>query len=415
MNFLDVVIYVCAFFAIYMQVFLFVTFFQKRRSLNINKNISYLDNDLPSITFMVPCWNEEKTLDNTVLSLREIDYPKDKFFMILVNDGSKDKTWEIMQKYKDDPQIKILTQENAGKHSALNNALSYANTELVASIDADTVIKKDALKKAVVYFLENKELSSLGCSVFIKTPKSFVQKAQSVEYQMFSFSKRMLGFLGGVLVAPGAFSIFKRETLSKIGGWTDGNGLEDLELTYRLQTNNYKVEHCHTAVAYTAGPQTLRKLFKQRLRWAYGFLRSTYDYRHVIFNRKYGNFGFYTIPTSLLSYIIILSIFFISWYRIFNFLYEKIIMYNLIGWNALFRTEFSSEWFFINTKAIVFITIISFAFIILNVFLGRKISNIRDRKYGHMVYFFLIYSIVLPFWILRSVVNAIFSFKPSWR
>lgn len=225
----------------------------------------------------------------------------------------------------------------------------------------------------------------------------------------------MLGFLGGVLVAPGAFSIFKREALSKIGGWKDGNGLEDLELTYRFQVNNYKVEHCHDAIAYTAGPKTLRQLFKQRLRWAYGFLRSTYDYRFVIFNKKYGNFGFYTLPTSLLSYAVILAIFFVSWYRIFNYLYEKILIYKIIGWEAIFRINFSYEWFFVNTKAIVFIAMLSMLFLIVNIVMGRNISKVKDRKYSYMIYFFVIYSIVLPFWVLRSVVNAFFNRRPSWR
>lgn len=412
MPILDIVIYIAAFFAVYMQVFLFVTFFQKRKVLD--KEFKYNDDDLPSITFMVPCWNEGKTLEKTVESLRKIDYPQDKFFMILVDDGSKDNTWDLMQQYKNDPQIQIFTQENGGKHKALNNALSHANTDLVASIDADTVIKEDALRKATAYFISEKQLSALGCSVLIKSPKSFVQKAQSVEYQMFSFSKKMLGFLGGVLVAPGAFSIFKREILSKIGGWNDGNGLEDLELTYRFQINGYKVEHCHTAIAYTTGPKTLPKLFKQRLRWAYGFLRSTYDYRHIIFNRKYGNFGFYTLPTSLLSYAVILTIFSISWYRLFNFFYEQFLIYRLTGWHGMWG-NFSYDIFFVNTKAIVFITILSMISILVTIFMGRRISNIHDRKYGYMFYFFIIYSIVLPFWVARSVINAIFNFRPSWR
>lgn len=184
---LDIIIYIAAFFAVYMQVFLFVTFFSKEKELD--KKITCFDAELPTITFMVPCWNEENTLDNTVESLRKIDYPKDKFFMILVDDGSTDNTWNIMQKYKNDPQIQIFTQANGGKHKALNKALNNAHTDLVASIDADTVINKDALRKAMAYFLADNDLASLGCAVLIKSPRSLIQKAQSVEYQMFSFQK----------------------------------------------------------------------------------------------------------------------------------------------------------------------------------------------------------------------------------
>ena len=356
MSILDIVIYVAAFLAVYMQVFLFITFIQKKGLLKSDlKNMDI--GSLPAITFLVPCWNEQFTLANTIESLRKINYPQDKFFMIVVDDGSVDGTWQEMQKYKDDAQIQILTQKNSGKHEALNNALRYAKTELVASIDADTVIKSDALMEAVSYFLKDKELSSVGCSVLIKTPKTFIQKAQSIEYQMYSFSKKMLSFLGGVLVVPGAFSIFKTKILSDIGGWHAGNGLEDLELTYRMQVSGYKVAHCHSAIAYTSGPKSLRSLFKQRLRWGYGFLKNTSEYKYAMFNRKLGNFGFYTLPTALLSYVVILTVFSISWYRIFNFFYEKIMIYRLVGFNAMFG-DFSFSWFFVNTKAIVFITIV---------------------------------------------------------
>ena len=410
---LDIVIYIAAFLAVYMQVFLFVTFIQKRKFVD-NGNGEVDLNLLPAITFLVPCWNEEKKLDTTILSLRKIDYPKEKFFIIIIDDGSIDGTWKEMQKYKNDSQIQIFTQKNSGKYEALNNGLRHASTNLVASIDADTIIKEDALLKAMQYFIKDKDLASLGCSVLIKSPKTFIQKAQSIEYQMFSFSKKVLDLLNGVLVVPGAFSIFKKPVLLSIGGWKAGNGMEDLELTYRLQVNGYKIAHCHNAIAFTSGPKTLKTLFKQRLRWAYGFLRTTYDYRSAIFNRKFGNFGFYTLPTALISYIVILTIFSISWYRIFNFIYDKILAYRLIGFNA-FVGDFSFSWFFVNTKAIVFITIVTTVFLILNIFLGRYISQVKDKKFGYLIYFFVIYSVILPFWVLRSVFNAFLSNKPSWR
>ena len=167
---------------------------------------------------------------------------------------------------------------------------------------------------------------------------------------MFSFTKKMLAFLGGVLVVPGAFSVFKTEVVKKVGAWGTGHNLEDLELTYRLQTKGYKVEHSNEAIAITSGPVSVKKLFKQRLRWGYGFLNNTYDYRYAFFNKQFGDFGFFTLPMSLMSYCIIMIIFFISWYNIILFLYDKFLIWKLVGFHALV-SKFSVSSFYFNTKA----------------------------------------------------------------
>lgn len=414
---IEVVNYIVIFLAVYTQVFFFITFFEKRKKFGKRDNLpTFDDSNLPQVTFLVPCWNEEKTVESTVASIQNLDYPKNKIFISLIDDGSTDGTWGVMQKYVSNPQIQIFHKENGGKHTALNYALEFVKTELVASFDADTTIEVGALKKAMRYFYENPDLSAVGCTVLIKSPQTIAQKAQSIEYQMFSFSKKVLGLLGGALVVPGAYSVFKTKPLKSIGGWQVGHNLEDLELTYRLQTQGYTVEHSHDAIAFTAGPKTVRSLFKQRLRWGYGFINNTKDYRFAIFNKKFGNFGFFTLPMSILSYFIITTIFGISWYHIISFMYDKFIALKLVGIDGVVGQMSSSySWFYFSTKALMFLSVLTFSFLLTNIILGRKVSNIKDGKIWHFFYFFILYSLLVPFWILKSVWNTVRKTRPAWR
>lgn len=412
----DAILYLAVFASVYVQIFYLIVFFENRKKLN-SKSAPHTPQtaEPKAMTILVPCWNEEQTVDATVASIRSLDYPQDKLHIFLIDDGSTDNTWKAIQTYKDAPHIKIFTKENGGKHSALNFGLQYVETELVCSIDADTVLKQDALEKIVAYFETNKKVAAVGGSVLIRSPKTFAQKAQSMEYQMFSYNKKMLAFLDGAMVAPGAFSVYLTTALKKVGGWKTGHNLEDLELTYRLHAEGYSVEHAHQAIALTAGPTTVRKLFRQRLRWGYGFLKNSYDYRHLFLNKQYGNFGLFTMPMSLASYFIITSIFFVSWYNIILMLYDKFLIVKLIGVSALFE-KFSFDFFYVNTKAIVFLGVVTFLFLLTNIFLGRFISNIKEKsRLSHFVYFYILYGFIAPFWILRSVWNSIRSARPAWR
>lgn len=409
----DIVLYVAIFASVYVQVFFLLVFLENKHQLK--KDVSKESKNKPvhgAVTFLVPCWNEEKTIEGTVSSLKALSYPQDKIAIFLIDDGSTDGTLEVIQKYSNDPQIKVFTKENGGKDTALNYGLQFVESDFVASIDADTVLAPYAVEEILPYF-EDPKVAAVGGNVLIKTPKTFAQKAQSIEYQMFSFNKKMLAMLGGVMVAPGAYSVYKTAALRAVGGWQAGHNLEDLELTYRLQTQGYRVEHANTAAAATSGPRTVRGLFKQRLRWGYGFLNNTYDYRYAMFNKEYGHFGYFTLPMSLLAYLVVSVVFFISWYNIILYLYDKFLIWKLAGASALWKFSFDS--FYLNTKAVAVLTLLTFFFLLMNIYLGRLISNVKERKVTHFFYFFFLYSLIVPFWVLRSVWNAVFKARPNWR
>lgn len=400
------------FLAVYVQVFFLFTFLKNKESLSLKENLNI--KKYPSIGIIVACWNEEKSIMKTINSLLDLDYPKDKLFLYIVDDGSTDNTWNIIKNFLKFPQVQIFKKENGGKHSALNFALEKVDTELICSVDADTSIKKNALLEVVSLFEKKKDLAAVGCTVFVSNPKSLVQKAQSIEYQMFSFSKKMLGILGGVLVVPGAFSVFKKDVLKKVGGWTEGHFLEDLELTFRIHENGYKVDHCHKAIAYTKSPDSIKDLFRQRLRWGYGFLKNAHDYKKLLFNLKFGNLGFFTIPMSIFAYISLIFIFSYSWYRMSYFIYDKILAINIMGWKHFFSGGFNFNWFFIDTQAISFLSLALVLSILTTILLGRRMFGVKG-KIHYVAWYFLIYSILQPLWTIRSVYNYFFAKKIAWR
>lgn len=405
------IFYILVFLAIYAQVFLLTVFFEKKSNLHKSKGDP---KECRPITFLVPCYNEEKTVADTIESILAVNYPKDKLFIIAIDDGSKDGTWNALQTYKNHSNIKILQKENGGKHSALNLGLGHVETEFVASFDADTEILPDAPKRAMAYFESDKDLMALGGAVLISKPSTIVQSAQSIEYQMFSFSKKMLGLLGGVLVVPGAFSVFRRKAFAVVGGYKDAHKLEDLELTFRMQTAGLKVDHSHDAFVYTKGPDSLKALFKQRLRWGYGFINNMFDYRHAIFNKKYGNFGYFTLPMGILAYMVILNIFFVTWYHIIRFFIDKYVEVQTLGFDTLIPKSFFN-WFFIDTKATMFLSMFMILTIFLTIYLGARVSKIKRVNPASIFWFMVVYTVMVPFWILKAIYNSIFLRRVSWR
>lgn len=408
---IDTTYYILLFFAIYFQVFFLVIFFEKKKHLkeSLPVKLDYY----PTVSFLIPCWNEASTILSTVESVLSVDYPKDKLHIFIIDDGSTDKTWEKLQKFSKYKNITLLKKENGGKHTALNYALKYVTSDLVISFDADTKVNKESLLYAVQYFIKDKDLMALGGAVLIEKPSTIAQRAQNVEYQMFSYTKRMLGFIGGVLVVPGAFSVFRREIFDKVGGYAKGHSLEDLELTFRIHDHGYKVDHCHTAIVTTKGPATIKALFKQRLRWGYGFLSNVTDYKNTILNKKFGNFGMFTIPMSVFSYVIIVFVFFLSLYRISIFIADKALKLYLVGFNGFFSFKFDS--FFISTKAVNLIALAMYLLLFVSIFMGKRISKVERVSLRSLVAFMLLYSILAPLWILRTLYNWSFKKGVAWR
>lgn len=415
MPFSEIAMYVIVFLAVYVQVFFLVTFFERRKHLNaLHSEGTPVLAQYPSVAVIVPAWNESKTIHGTVESLLNLDYPKEKLEVIVVDDGSTDNTWQEMQKYEGNPQIRIFQKENGGKHTAVNFGIENTKADFISCLDADSFVAPDALKRIINVFQKKPEVMAVAPSLIIHKPKNILQHAQKVEYNMSTYNKKMLSYLGAIHVTPGPFSVFRKEVFQKIGKFRKAHNTEDQEIAYRMQEHHMKIEHCHTAYVYTSSPNTVKKLYRQRLRWIYGFIQNTIDYRRLIFKTKYGNFSFFTLPSGIISIVAVVYLSFALLYNLIIFLIKKITEISIKGFNLSFSSHF--DWFFINAKTIVFISIVLYALVIFSIIVGTKLAKQKRGMNWHIIPYLIIYSIIAPFWLLKAVYNTITrQGQPKWR
>ncbi len=404
--------YFIIFLAIYVQVFFLITFIENRKRIIRREGKTDLAR-CSAVTITVPCFNEEKTVVGTINSLLGLDYPKDKLHIFIVDDGSTDKTWKVVQQFKNHPGIRLFTKPNGGKHTAQNLALVHATTDFVGCLDADSFVDPQALKRIMTYFL-NPEVMAVAPTIIVYKPKTFVQYAQKAEYEMAVYIKKMLGFLGAIHVTPGPFSIFRKKVFENLGNYRKAHNTEDMEIAYRMQENGYKIEQCNDAYVYTVAPDSVKKLYTQRVRWISGFLNNTLDYRRLIFKPKYGNFAFFTVPSGIISIFAAFYIFGNGLHGIINKISEKFVQVSAVGVSSIFSFP-RFDWFFFNTQASAFLSVLLFSLLIFSMVLGSRMTHGKIKFSRNIFILIAIYAVVAPFWLFRAAYNTAFSKTTAWR
>ncbi len=251
----------------------------------------------PHVTVIIPSYNSRETIFGSIRACRGMEYPG-KFDILVVDDGSTDGSAETLGKTRG---ISVLRNDkNRGKAAALNFAIRHSKGEIVACIDSDTYPKKDALEKAVKHFYEDGKVASVVVFVCVHNPKSLLQRIQEIEYWIsFGFFFRTIASIDGLYVTPGPTAFYRKDILTKLGGFDEQNLTEDMEIALRMQKHGYKIRACHETMVLTEVPSSLRKLFRQRLRWYRGGVMNILKYIDLFFNPKYGDFGLFILPTTL--------------------------------------------------------------------------------------------------------------------
>jgi len=415
-NLSDTITYVLLFISLYFEVFILLTYIEhrpamKRENARHGSRPAYY----PSVSIIVPCWNEEFTIGGTLHSLLNLDYPKNKLEIIVVDDGSTDGTWDALQKFTTYPQIKVFKKENGGKHTALNFGLTQSDSELVGCLDADSFVHKDALSTIAHYF-EDKKTMAVTPSVKIHTPETILQMIQSVEYGWGIFIRKILSYLGALYVTPGPFSIFRRTVFAEVGNYRHAHNTEDMELAMRMQAHHMKIANAHNAVVYTVAPRTLPKLITQRVRWTYGFIKNVIDYKFIFFRKQYGNLGIFILPVasvSIVTGIYVISRSVINGMVSLSHFIEKIV---ITGFNFQASTpSFSFDIFSINTEFIGLASGIAFAGTFIMILVSRKMANGKLTFGMDLVYFTTLYTFIAPLWLVKAVYNVLFTSKMTWR
>jgi len=405
-------LYISLFIALYFEVFLLISFFEKKPS----KKDASRPARYPVVSMLVPCFNEEVTLAKTIESLLEMDYPKDKLEVVVIDDGSLDNTAQIGREYaaRYPEQVFFLQKENGGKYTALNLGIKESRGELIGCLDADSFAAPDALLEAVKTFEADKTVMAITPAMKVYKPRKMLELMQNVEYTFGIFYKKMFDNLSAINVLPGPFSMYKREVFQKIGLFRHAHNTEDMEIAFRMHEHGLKIVNAHTAFVYTTVPKTVRTLLKQRTRWSQGFLQNARDYKHMFFNRKYGNFGLLVLPFGLTA-------FFVGIYAAAYIVYN---MANLITAriSSLFSTGIpiglpnlpELTWFYINTDMMFFVIATVMSLTIVAIFIGSRIAEAKVSLKSYVAYFAL-FGFLAPVWLVRAAWGAILARESSWR
>ncbi len=354
--------------------------------------------ELPFVTIAIPCYNEEKNIEKTLNSLKEINYPKDKLQVIVVDDGSEDKTYSKIRSYAEkNKELKITlirNKKNLGKGKSLNKALKKAKGKYFVVLDADTEVNKNALKSMITK-IDNKKTGAVISHIKVKRSKNIIEKFQRFEYIYTQFMRNLMSRIDVLYITPGAFSIYKTEILKKIGGFDESTLTEDFEIALRIKYNDYAVIFDRNAITYTSIPSNIKSYVKQRLRWNIGFIENTKKYFWKFVKRKdFSLFGHIIYPVTLISLIILILYTIKNIYNFIDYLFFKIRSW--IYTDKIYLWEYNSLREFI--LSLNYDIIIPFMFVILSGIiiytLAFKHSKERIEHLFEFVLFFLIYSII---------------------
>ncbi len=254
-----------------------------------------------SVSFLVPAYNEEGSIEETIKALAEIDYPAEKKEIIIINDGSKDRTKEIsLELAKKYNNVFLLDKKNSGKANSLNEALKKASGELIAVVDADSYPNKDSLLKMVGHF-DDPRVAAVTSRVLVKNKKNWLGKFQVMDYSIIAWTRKLLDFVDSVYVTNGPLSIYRKEVVMKLGGFDPKNLTEDIEITWHILNEGYQTRMSYDAIVYTTVPEDLKMWVKQRVRWNLGGIQTVRKYWRTMF--KKGVFGYFVIPYVTSSFI----------------------------------------------------------------------------------------------------------------
>jgi cellulose synthase/poly-beta-1,6-N-acetylglucosamine synthase-like glycosyltransferase/spore germination protein YaaH/peptidoglycan/xylan/chitin deacetylase (PgdA/CDA1 family) len=260
----------------------------------------------PLVAVLIPAYNEEKVIERTIQGALDSDYPKLR--VIVIDDGSKDRTLEIARRaFAVDVaagRVLILTKPNGGKAEALNYGLEHiGEAELFVGIDADTIIAPDAISRLVPHFL-NPKVAAVAGNAKVGNRVNLWTRWQALEYiTSQNFERRALNTMGAVSVVPGAIGAWRTALVREAGGYHVDTVAEDADLTMALLRNGYRVEYDDLALAFTEAPTSANALMRQRFRWSFGILQAIFKHKGV-FARK-GVLGLVALPNILIFQILL--------------------------------------------------------------------------------------------------------------
>ena len=289
----------------------------------------------PSFLIVAPVKNEEKVIARLLSSLSNLNYPTHKKEILIVEDGSTDRTLELCLNYaKEHPETKILHRSSSnGKSSALNYAVRQSKADLVAIFDADNIPDRNVLNAVVKYFDDPTVAAVQGKTLSVNPRQNmltrFISYEEAVWCEVYLRGKDVLNLF---VHLKGSCQFIRRNIVEKLKGFNEKVLSEDVEISARITKNNYRIRYASDVVAWQESPSTLKALFRQRTRWFRGITELSFKYGTLLGKPNWKNldaeatlFAPFMLVASLLPYLATFSTFFstfpinIAWSYILQF------------------------------------------------------------------------------------------------
>jgi biofilm PGA synthesis N-glycosyltransferase PgaC len=241
----------------------------------------------PFVSIIVPLYNEEKILHQSVESLLELDYPS--YEIILVNDGSTDRTGEFgaalvgyHEGVRGKVRVVLIDKANGGKSSALNAGIQYSKAEFVLCMDGDSQLTPETIAVSIRHFTDP-SVGAVAGNVKVLNRRKWLAKLQALEYvEGLNMLRSAQSSLGLINIIPGPVGLFRKDAVRSAGWYSNDTFAEDADLTLTLRIAGWKIVYEPQAISYTEAPESLHQLLKQRYRWTRGILQSFRKHRRHI-------------------------------------------------------------------------------------------------------------------------------------
>jgi biofilm PGA synthesis N-glycosyltransferase PgaC len=245
--------------------------YYRRRETGLETRLAefYAMTEHPTVSFLVPAFNEETNIEASIEAILAVDYPD--FEVVVVDDCSTDGTRARLQPLADSGRIRLVRKHaNEGKAMALNDAIPLCNGELIMVMDADAMPDPDILKMMVPHF-RSPRVGGVTGNPRVVNRDSFLSKLQAIEFaSIISLMRRAQRVWGRIMTMSGVVGIFRRQALVDVGYYSPDMATEDIDLTWRLQLRHWDIRYESRAIMWMRVPQSLSGLWRQRRRWALG-------------------------------------------------------------------------------------------------------------------------------------------------
>ncbi|QTF07808.1 poly-beta-1,6 N-acetyl-D-glucosamine synthase [Brenneria izadpanahii] len=272
----------------------------------------------PLVSVLIPCYNEEQNARETIEAALAQRYQNIE--VIAINDGSKDDTAAVLNQLASEyDRLRVIhLASNQGKAVALQTGAAAAKSDLLVCIDGDALLDRDAVVYLAAPLVDNPRVGAVTGNPRIRTRSTLIGRMQVGEFSsIIGLIKRTQRVYGMIFTVSGVVAAFRRRALADVGYWSPDMLTEDIDISWKLQLRHWSVFFEPRALCWILMPETLRGLWKQRLRWAQGGaevflknLRNLWSWRH---RRIWPLFFEYSISTIwAFTYAISIVLFFLG-------------------------------------------------------------------------------------------------------